>query len=231
MSGITIALAKGRLQDASLTLFERSGINLPKGVLDSRRLLVEDNSNQYNFIFVKPGDVPVYVEYGVADAGICGRDVLMESAADVHEPVDLGFGYCRVVLAGKPESAARGYNPLVAARVATKYPRVTADYFQRHGVPVELIVLSGSVELAPVLGLSDHIVDLVETGRTLRDNGLVVIDTIAESTARLIVNRASYHLKRMQVMGLISLVRNGIKIANQAQNNAEEPTACDRIQQ
>jgi ATP phosphoribosyltransferase len=232
MSGITIALAKGRLQDASLTLFERSGINLPEGVLESRRLLVEDNSNQYNFIFVKPGDVPVYVEYGVADAGICGRDVLMESAADVHEPVDLRFGYCRLVLAGKPESAARGYNPLVAARVATKYPRVTADYFQRHGVPVELIVLSGSVELAPVLGLSDHIVDLVETGRTLRDNGLVVIDTIAESTARLIVNRASYHLKRMPVMGLITLLRNGVNTADQPESNQPEASsASGRIQQ
>jgi ATP phosphoribosyltransferase len=222
VSGITIALAKGRLQDASLALFQRSGINLPDGVLDSRRLQVEDNSSQYNFIFVKPGDVPTYVEYGVADAGICGRDVLMESAADVHEPLDLRFGNCRLVLAGRPESAAREYNPLVAARVATKYPRVTADYFQRHGVPVELIVLSGSVELAAVLGLAHHIVDLVETGQTLRDNGLVVIDTIAESTARLIVNRASYHLKRVPVMKLIQLLRNGINTAGQHEANQPE---------
>ena len=232
MSGITIALAKGRLQDASLALFRKSGINLPEGVLDSRRLLVEDDSNQYNFIFVKPGDVPIYVEYGVADAGICGRDVLMESASDVHEPLDLRFGYCRLVLAGKPESAARGYNPLVAARVATKYPRLTADYFQRHGVPVELIVLSGSVELAAVLGLAHHIVDLVETGRTLRDNGLVVIDTIAESTARLIVNRASYHLKRTRVMDLIRLLRDGVKNFNPpGSSQLEGSSAGNPIQQ
>jgi ATP phosphoribosyltransferase len=232
MSGITIALAKGRLQEASLELFRQSGINLPDGVLDSRRLLVEDNSNQYNFIFVKPGDVPTYVEYGVADAGICGRDVLIESAADVHEPLDLRFGYCRLVVAGKPESELRGYNPLVAARVATKYPRVTADYFQRHGVPIELIVLSGSVELAAVLGLAHHIVDLVESGRTLRDNGLVVIDTIAESTARLIVNRASYHLKRERVMRLIKLLRDGLKTDNQPEaNQPEQSSASDLVQQ
>jgi ATP phosphoribosyltransferase len=162
---------------------------------------------------VKPSDVPVYVEYGVADAGVCGRDVLIESKADVHEPLDLGFGYCRLVLAGKPESAARGYNPLATARIATKYPRAAADYFQRRGVPVELIVLSGSVELAPVLGLSEHIVDLVETGRTLLENGLVEIDTIAESTARLIVNRASYHLKRAAVADLINTLRSAVNTA------------------
>jgi ATP phosphoribosyltransferase len=113
-------------------------------------------------------------------------------------------------VAGKQDSASRGYNPLGTARVATKYPRITADYFQRRGVPVELIELSGSVELAPLLGLSEHIVDLVETGRTLRDNGLVEIDTIAESTARLIVNRASYHLKRAEVAELIDKLRDGL---------------------
>jgi ATP phosphoribosyltransferase len=135
----------------------------------------------------------------------------MESQADVHEPLDLGFGRCRLVVAGRGESASRGYNPLATARVATKYPRLTADYFQRRGVPVELIQLSGSVELAPVLGLSEHIVDLVETGRTLSDNGLVVIDTVAQSTARLIVNRASYHLKRAAIAELIALLQSGLQ--------------------
>ena len=188
-------------------MFRRAGIVVPDEALDSRRLRVDDENGRYSFIFVKPADVPVYVEYGVADAGVCGRDVLMESDADVHEPLDLGFGLCRLVVAGKPESAHRGYNPLTTARVATKYPRITADYFQRRGVPVEVIVLSGSVELAPALGLSEHIVDLVETGRTLRENGLVVIDEIAGSTARLIVNRASYHLKRDAVAELIATLR------------------------
>ena len=135
----------------------------------------------------------------------------MESSADVHEPLDLGFGRCRLVVAGKPESAERGYNPLATARIATKYPRLTADYFQRRGVPVEMIVLSGSVELAPALELSEHIVDLVETGRTLQENGLVVIDTITESTARLIVNRASYHLKRAPVAHLIGTLRSAME--------------------
>jgi ATP phosphoribosyltransferase len=207
MSQITIALAKGRLQDEALAIFSRIGIVVSDAALASRKLLVEDESGKYSFIFVKPGDVPVYVEYGVADAGICGRDVLMESQADVHEPLDMKFGACRLVVAGKAETAERGYNLLATARVATKYPRLASDYFQQRGVPVELILLSGSVELAPVLGLSDHIVDLVETGRTLKDNGLVIIDTIAESTARLIVNRAAYHLKRAMVADLIGQLR------------------------
>ena len=209
MTALTIAIAKGRLQDGAFELFRRANIAVPDEQA-SRRLMIQDKSGRYSFILVKPGDVPVYVEHGVADAGVCGYDVLMESDADVHEPLDLGFGRCRLVVAGKAESSERGYNPLATARVATKYPRATADYFQRRGVPVELIELSGSVELAPGLGLSEHIVDLVETGRTLRDNGLVVIDTIAESTARLIVNRASYHLKRAAVVELIETLKAAI---------------------
>ncbi|HSE97645.1 MAG TPA: ATP phosphoribosyltransferase [Blastocatellia bacterium] len=205
---LTIALAKGRLQDMALGTFRQAGVAVPDDSLESRRLLIEDESRRYSFILVKPADVPVYVEHGVADAGVCGRDVLMESGADVHEPLDLGFGRCKLVVAGRPESAERGYNPLATARVATKYPRVTADYFQRRGVPVELIVISGSVELAPLLGLCEHIVDLVETGRTLKENGLVVIDTIAESTARLIVNRASYHLKRARIAELMHALKS-----------------------
>ncbi len=210
MSQLTIALAKGRLQDEALQVFSRLGVVVSDDSLASRKLLVDDESGRYRFIFVKPGDVPVYVEYGVADAGICGRDVLLESQADVHEPLDMKFGACRLVVAGKTETAERGYNLLATARVATKYPRVASDYFQQRGVPVELIMLSGSVELAPVLGLSDHIVDLVETGRTLKDNGLVIIDTIAASTARLIVNRAAYHLKRAAVADLITRLRQAV---------------------
>src|SRR5699024_205733 len=112
MSDLTIAIAKGRLQDAAFDLFRRVGVTVADDDLASRKLLVDDASGRYSFIFVKPADVPVYVEYGVADAGVCGRDVLMESSADVHEPLDLGFGRCRLVVAGKAESAARGYNPL-----------------------------------------------------------------------------------------------------------------------
>jgi ATP phosphoribosyltransferase len=222
MANLTIAISKGRLQDDALDLLNKAGISLPACSLDSRKLLIDDVTSRYSFVFVKPGDVPVYVEYGVADVGICGRDVLLESSADVHQPLDLKFGRCRLVLAGKPESAGpgsnpagKGYSPMVTARVATKYPRVTADYFERRGVPVEIIVLSGSVELAPMLGLSGHIVDLVETGRTLRENGLVALDTIFESTARLIVNRASYHLKRDATLELIGRLRVAVNSLSQ----------------
>ena len=207
---LTIAIAKGRRQDQALDLFRRAGIGVPPGTLTSRRLLIEDQSGQYSFIFVKASDVPVYVEHGVADAGVCGLDVLLESQADVHEPLDLKFGICRLVVAGRKDSRSLSYNPMATARVATKYPGIAADYFQRRGVPVELIELGGSVELAPLLGLSEHIVDLVETGRTLRENGLVEIDTIAEVSARLIVNRASYHLKRAPVADLIGTLKTGI---------------------
>jgi len=207
---LTIAIAKGRLQDEALDLFRRVGITIPGDALTSRRLLIEDQSGRYSFIFVKASDVPVYVEYGTADAGVCGLDVLMESEADVHQPLDLKFGVCRLVVAGKKDSPAPSYNPMGTARIATKYPRMAADYFQRRGVPIELIELGGSVELAPLLGLSEHIVDLVETGQTLRENGLAEIETIAEVSARLIVNRASYHLKRAPVADLIETLKIGI---------------------
>ncbi|HXU08921.1 MAG TPA: ATP phosphoribosyltransferase [Blastocatellia bacterium] len=207
---LTIAIAKGRLQDQALDLFRRVGIVVPPDTLTSRRLLIEDQSGQYSFTFVKASDVPVYVEHGVADAGVCGLDVLLESQADVHEPLDLKFGVCRLVVAGRKDSSLLSANPMATSRVATKYPGIAADYFQRRGVPIELIELGGSVELAPLLGLSEHIVDLVETGRTLRENGLVEIDTIAEVSARLIVNRASYHLKRAPVADLIGTLKTGI---------------------
>src|SRR5215207_7903302 len=136
MSDLTIAIAKGRLQDCAFDLFRRVGIVVAGEALASRRLLVEDQSGRYSFIFVKPADVPVYVEYGVADAGVCGRDVLMESEADVHEPLDLGFGRCRLAVAG-PVGAAGDYGHVATLRVATKYPKVAGEYFRQRGVPVE----------------------------------------------------------------------------------------------
>ncbi len=196
---LTVAISKGRLQDESLELFARAGVKVENGALSSRRLRIESIDGQFSFVFVKPSDVPTYVEYGVADVGICGRDVLMESEARVHEPIDLKFGHCRIAVAGRTAVAGEDYNLLATVRVATKYPRITSEYFQAKGIPIEVITLTGSVELAPVLGLSDRIVDLVDTGQTLRANGLEVIDVIAESTARLIVNRASFHLKREEV--------------------------------
>ena len=201
---LTIALAKGRLQEEALKIFARAGIVVSEEELNSRKLAVQSADNRFKFVFVKPGDVPTYVEYGVADAGVCGRDVLIEAEADVHEPLDLGIGYCKIAVAGRKEVVGQDYNLLATVRVATKYPKIATEYFHQRGIPIEVVYLSGSVELAPILGLSDRIVDLVETGRTLKENGLEVIDVITETTARLIVNRASFHLKRDEVSQLIS---------------------------
>lgn len=202
-SQLTIALAKGRMQEDALALFARAGIIVDESELKSRRLVIHSTDRRFSFVLVKPSDVPTYVEYGVADAGVCGRDVLIEARSNVHEPLDLKFGYCRIAVAGKREALNEDYNLLATVRVATKYPRITTEYFQAKGVPIEIIPLQGSVELAPLLGLSDRIVDLVETGRTLKENGLEVIETITDTTARLIVNRASFHLKRAAVSALI----------------------------
>jgi ATP phosphoribosyltransferase len=197
---LTIAVAKGRLQTEALDLLARAGLSVSSEMLASRRLAVEDEAGRFRFIFVKPGDVPVYVEHGIADCGVVGRDVLLESEADVLQPLTLGIGRCRMVVAAPSDMPLSGYRVL---RVATKYPRVTARHFGSRGLSVEIIQLSGSVEVAPLLGLADCIVDLVETGRTLRENGLAIVEVIAESTARLVINRASYQLKAKAVANLI----------------------------
>lgn len=194
---ITIAIAKGRMQDDALSLLAEAGVKLSAESLDSRKLAIEDESGMYRFIFVKPADVPVYVEHGIADCGVVGRDVLLESEADVLLPLDLGIARCRLVVAAiDPEVITRSFGML---RVATKYARLAAAHFGARGIPVEIIPLSGSVELAPQLGLSDAIVDLVETGRTLQENGLKVVEVITESTGRLVVNRASFQLKADEI--------------------------------
>ena len=156
------------------------------------------------FLLVKPGDVPVYVEYGAADLGIVGQDVLWESGRDVYEPLQLGFGRCRLVLAGTPAQRDRDFRLATGLRVATKYPRLTRAYFQRNGLSVEIIPLTGSIELAPLVGLADLVVDVVETGRTLRENGLVELEEIATCQAVLIVNRVSHRLRLAEVRDLLA---------------------------
>lgn len=203
MTELTIAIAKGRLQTETLDLLSRAGISISSEMLASRRLAVEDESGRYRFIFVKPDDVPVYVEHGIADCGVVGRDVLLESEADVLQRLTLDIGRCQMVIAASgdlPMSGLSGYGRL---RVATRYPRITAQHFGSRGLSVEIIRLAGSVEVAPLLGLADCIVDLVQTGRTLRENGLRIVEVIAGSTARLIINRASYQLKAEAVADLI----------------------------
>lgn len=205
---ITIAIAKGRMQDDALTLLVRAGVQLDGEARNSRRLAITDESGQYRFIFVKPADVPVYVEHGIADCGVVGRDVLLESQADLLLPLDLKISRCRIVVAAvDAEIMTRSLGML---RVATKYSQIAGAHFGARGIPVEIIQLSGSVELAPALGLSDLIVDLVETGRTLRENGLTVVEEIAESTGRLVVNRASYQLKSELITHLIKALEKAV---------------------
>lgn len=205
---LVIALCKGRLLDPSLELLNRAAIRFDDDVSSSRKLIFESTDKRYRAILVKPADVPTYVEYGAADIGIAGRDVLLESHADVLQPLDLGFGYCKIAVAGpKGEQSINGSgHPTV--RVATKYPRITMDHFNSRGIPVEIIPLSGSIELAPLIGLADRIVDVVETGRTLKENGLEILEVIAETTARLMLNRAGYQTKREEVLAFIQALEN-----------------------
>jgi ATP phosphoribosyltransferase len=206
---LTFALSKGRIFDEAAALLKKAGIEMASDI-NSRKLVLPDTQDRFRFFIVKPVDVPTYVEYGVADVGIAGRDVLLESNADVHQPLDLRIGLCKMVVAGPKATAKENYKELSAVRIATKYPRITTEYFTQRGVPVEIIPLSGSVELAPLLGLSDRIVDLVSSGRTLAENGLEVIEPICDVSARLIINRASYQIKRKSISELIQLLSAAI---------------------
>jgi len=203
---LTLALPKGRLLDPALQLLSAMGI---RGLeADTRRLLLTDSSRDLRFIFLKPADIPTYVEYGAADLGIVGKDILAEQQPDVYEPVDLGFGFCRLVVAELQELWERD-DPTKWSwvRVATKYPVLTERYFSERGIQVEMIRLDGSIELAPLVGLAERIVDLVQSGETLRANGLVEVAEIMTSTARLIVNRASLKTAHARVNALIAAVR------------------------
>lgn len=199
---LTIALSKGRLLEGAEALFARAGLPFPPQ--DTRQLIVA--AGDLRFLFVKDMDVPVYVEYGVADAGICGSDVLLEAGSDVLVPLDLGFGRCRMVLAAPPLSGFADAWPM-SLRVATKYANVARGFLEARGLAAEIVKLQGSVEIAPGLGLADCIVDMVETGRTLRENGLEVVEEIASTSARLVVNRASDHIKRAEVAALLASLR------------------------
>jgi ATP phosphoribosyltransferase len=194
---LRVAVPKGRLLEPAVALFRAAGVPPADGAgePDTRRLLVPSADGTLAFLFVKPADVPVYVESGAADLGIAGTDVLRESAADVLEPLALRFGACRLVVASPADvpypSLAGGGTP----RVATKYPRLTRAFFADAGRGVEAVIVNGSVEVAPLLGLAHWIVDLVDTGRTLRENGLVERATILEVRAVVALNRASQKMR------------------------------------
>lgn len=201
---ITIAIPKGRILEESVELFGRIGIDCQELLSDSRKLIFENQEQRMRYMIVRATDVPTYVEYGSADLGIVGKDTLMEQGKDVYEPLDLKFGYCRMMVA-EPANLAKTDDPSSWShvRIATKYPHVTEKYFASKGIQVEIIKLYGSIELAPLVGLSERIVDLVSTGETMRQNGLVEIETIAEITTRLIVNRASLKTKHKRISEII----------------------------
>lgn len=201
---IAIALPKGRLLPEVIKLFEATGIEGLEGLMESRRLLCEDVTGAYRFMVLRPADIPTYVEYGATDMGVVGKDILLEQERDVYEPLDLKFGACRLVVA-QPKNLQQRWSPggFSSVRVATKYPKLAERYFSQQGVQVEIIRLSGSIELAPLVGLCERIVDLVDTGRTLQENDLEEVEEIATATARLIVNRAALKTKYQQVRGLI----------------------------
>ena len=193
---LTLALSKGRILEDSQPLLAALGL-LPASGLDDRLLRLPSQDPGVQLLIVRPADVPTYVEYGAADFGIVGKDVLMEHGSDaLYEPLDLGFAQCRLVVAA-PARAAAG--PLRRLRVATKYPEITRRHFAEKGQQVEIIKLYGSMELAPLVGLSDCIVDLVNTGSTLRANGLKEVETIAPISARLIVNKAAMKMKHAAI--------------------------------
>jgi ATP phosphoribosyltransferase len=201
---ITIAIPKGRILDESVAMFKKIGIDCEELLGNSRKLIFENPVQRMRYMIVRATDVPTYVEYGSADLGIVGKDTLLEQEKDVYEPLDLKFGYCRMMVA-EPAGLANDDDPARWSniRIATKYPNVTEKYFAGKGVQVEIIKLYGSIELAPLVGLSERIVDLVSTGETLKQNGLVEVETIAEITTRLIVNRASLKTKHKRITQII----------------------------
>jgi ATP phosphoribosyltransferase len=204
---LAIALPKGRVSEEALPLLAAAGIRPAEDPNDSRKLIVDTNVAGLKLIIVRATDVPTYVQYGAADLGVSGKDVLMEHGGDgIYEPVDLGIARCRLMVAGK-----QGAPPVKGRlRVATKYVDCTRRYYAGQGKQVEIIKLYGSMELAPLVGLADRIVDLVDTGSTLKANGLTPLEQIANISARLIVNKAAMKMKHVSVKHLIELMRSAL---------------------
>ncbi|MBM7661538.1 ATP phosphoribosyltransferase [Bacillus mesophilus] len=196
---LTIAMPKGRIFEEAADLMRKAGYQLPEEFDDSRKLILDIEEANMRFILAKPMDVVTYVEHGVADIGIAGKDVMMEENRDVYEVLDLKISECYLAVAGLPTMEIRD----VAPKVATKYPNVASSYFREQGEQVEIIKLNGSIELAPLIGLADRIVDIVSTGQTLKENGLVEMERIADITSRLIVNPVSYRVKDQVIDELV----------------------------
>ena len=207
MEYITIALAKGRLAELTLDLLEQAGLHVAEMREKTRKLIFTDEENKFKFILVKASDVPTYVEYGAADIGVVGKDTLLEAGKDLYEMVNLGFGSCRMAVAGPKELEGK-LDHIHNMRVATKYTQIAKNYY--HLVKkqsVEIIKLHGSVELAPLVGLSEVIVDIVESGKTLAENGLEVLYDICPLSARFVVNKVSMKMHTDRIMKLVEYFR------------------------
>ena len=204
MRYLTVALAKGRLAELAMDIFSEIGMDCSEMKEKTRKLIFTDEKNKMKFILVKASDVPTYVEYGAADIGIVGKDTLLEESRNLYEMVDLGFGKCTMCVCGPAELKGK-IDSMPNLRVASKYPKIATKYFNdEKGQTIELIKLNGSVELAPLVGLSDVIVDIVETGSTLRANGLDVLAEIVPLSARFIVNKVSMKMERERIMNIVS---------------------------
>ena len=212
---ITIALSKGRLAQKALDLLEAAGYDVSAGREESRKLILEDEKTGLRFIMAKPADVPTYVEYGAADIGVVGKDTLLEEGRNLYEVIDLGFGACRMCVCG-PVSLKGKLDQIPNKRVASKYPNITRAYFEgTKKESVEIIKLNGSVELAPLIGLSEVIVDIVESGRTLKENGLDVLEVVADISARVVVNRVSMKMKESEIVPMLDALRKQVAILNE----------------
>lgn len=209
---LTVALTKGRLAERTLDLFEEIGYSMEE-MKDkkSRRLIFTDEEHRLRFFLAKGPDVPTYVEYGAADIGVAGEDIILEEKRRVYEVLDLGFGRCRMCVAG-PASAGELLKHHEMIRVASKYPNIARDYFYNEKQQtVDIIKLNGSVELGPIVGLSDVIVDIVETGSTLRENGLVILEEVCPLSARMIVNQVSMQMETERIRSLILKMREQVQ--------------------
>ena len=211
MEVLKIAMPKGRINRPAIKLFQEAGYPLPDDLEESRKLIISVPEAGMEFIMAKPVDVATYVEHGAADIGIVGKDVLMEENRDVYELLDLGIARCRMSVIGLPD-----WKPSINLRVATKYPNVASQYFREKGQQVDVIKLNGSIELAPLIGLADRIVDMVETGSTIRENGLVEMEQIFSITSRLIANRVSYRMKNERIQELCDRLQERIFAGEQA---------------
>lgn len=206
---LTMAMAKGRLADKTLEILKNCGVDV--SVIDekSRKLIHTDEKSGISFLMVKPVDVPTYVHYGIADLGVVGKDTLLEHGLDLYEMINLKFGACRMCVAGFSEKKQKITGSVL--KVATKYPNVAKKYYDKKGETIEIIKLNGSIEIAPLLGLSDVIVDIVESGRTLVENGLCVLEEIAPISARLVVNPVRLKTKAEEIMPLIAKMKSELE--------------------